>query len=680
MLAKNLVQTINNQNQGKKSKGHDLSGLLLPPPLTYYLHTRARPLSQANQTDLQISKIVEVLDIIMGSCLSFLFDAENDNNNNHNNNNNAASSSSPTSKSPLVEANDSRVTQAIDMGNYHSMATQQQQPVLAQDPAAPSAEEDNDVEQTPLQFILNMTGQHKPLDASDVTPTTLQDAIDEIRFIRKFAAEYLAAWEGAGVEGSGVSSSGGMLLENGSGYGGTGSGRGGGNSSRLGCLNLDKKTEDKDDHIDQAVRFALYDKPKQDFTSFTKISYDKSPEVRDLIYNAIRPNALFEFDTREEILQIIDVFKPVSLRRGQCVVRQGESGSEFYVVESGELSIHVTVRGGEGGHYHPGSIGIVGGGEPSEVKVGSYTKGSAFGELALIFGSPRAATITAMADNCKVWSLERDAYRSVISQIRYNQHKEKNAFLKTCVVSGNAFTDLFDEYQLEDLTIATKVDVYEAGEVILRQGEMGDTFYIVKSGRVDTYRKKGSGEEMVGSIEEKKTFGTTSLLKGAPNPYTYKAANRVTVFYLTRLDFETMMGRLQDVIDGNTVARTVHAKDASRDTSRRTFTTSMSHEEKYKCELHDLEHFKNLGKGAFGTVTLVQATKSKKVFALKAQSKDVIVKKGQQEHVLNELNITSEIEHPSIVRIHCAMQDDKYLYFLLDLLPGELLLLLCVAI
>ena len=106
----------------------------------------------------------------------------------------------------------------------------------------------------------------------------------------------------------------------------------------------------------------------------------------------------------------------------------------------------------------------------------------------------------------------------------------------------------------------------------------------------------------------------------------------------------------------------------------------MSHEEKYKCELHDLEHFKLLGRGAFGTVTLVQATRTKKVFALKAQSKDTIVRKGQQEHVMNELNITSEIEHPSIVRIHCAMQDDKYLYFLLDLLPGKLRLLVYVCV
>lgn len=593
----------------------------------------------------------------MGSCLSFLLDPDSADN--------TSSGGASKPRSPLVEVNDSRrLTQAIDMGNFHSKKgtkkadLPQDAPVAhhAAAVAAPSTlptasstntatgggEEVVDGEQTPLQFIFNMTGQNKPLDASDVTPATLQEATNEIRLIRKFAADYLAAVEGGGAS-SGIGDSAGFSMED-----------------QPQDKSDESKEEEEDDYNDKNVRLALYD--KQDFASFRKISYEKSPEIRDLIYEAIRPNALFEFDTKEELLQIIDVFKPVMITKGQCVVRQGEVGSEFYVVESGTLSVHVSFRGGGGG----GGMG-----EPSEVRVGTYTKGNTFGELALIFGSPRAATITAMTDDCKVWSLEREAYRSVISQIRYAQHIEKNAFLKSCVVSGHAFTDLFDEYMIEDLTIATKVDVYEAGEVILRQGEIGDTFYIVKSGRVDTYRNRSGdgGEERVGSIDEKKTFGTTSLLKGDPNPYTYMAANRVTLFYLTRRDFEAIMGRFQDVIDGNTVARTIHTKE--KDASRRTFTTTMSHEEKYRCELHDLEHFKLLGRGAFGKVTLVQTTRTKKVFALKAQSKHTIVSKRQQEHVMNELHITNDIDHPNIVRIHCAMQDDKYLYFLLDLLPGK---------
>ena len=250
----------------------------------------------------------------------------------------------------------------------------------------------------------------------------------------------------------------------------------------------------------------------------------------------------------------------------------------------------------------------------------------------------------------------------MISQLRYEQHQEKSAFLRTCVVADRRFTDIFDGTQIEDLTIATKVDSYEMGEVILREGEMGDTFFILKSGSIERY-KKGEGAVLV---EEKKAFGTTSLLKGVVSPYTYKAATPVTCYYLTRKDFEDLLGSFQDALDGNTIARS-----AIKSESKRTLKTSMSCDIKYECELSDLDFYNILGRGAFGQVSLVQAKETRKLFALKAQSKHYITKKGQIDHVLNEYSIMKDMEHPNILGIHCAMQDDHYLYFLLDLLPGE---------
>ena len=81
---------------------------------------------------------------------------------------------------------------------------------------------------------------------------------------------------------------------------------------------------------------------------------------------------------------------------------------------------------------------------------------------------------------------------------------------------------------------------------------------------------------------------------------------------------------------------------------------------------------KVLGQGAFGEVKLVQSKEDdKKVFALKTRSKHLIAEKGMRDHVLNEYRIMKEIEHPNIVRVHCAMQDEHHLYLLMDLLPGK---------
>eukprot|EP00585_Thalassiosira_rotula_P002035 CAMPEP_0196143800 /NCGR_PEP_ID=MMETSP0910-20130528/13719_1 /TAXON_ID=49265 /ORGANISM="Thalassiosira rotula, Strain GSO102" /LENGTH=763 /DNA_ID=CAMNT_0041405287 /DNA_START=117 /DNA_END=2408 /DNA_ORIENTATION=- len=450
---------------------------------------------------------------------------------------------------------------------------------------------------THVKLILKMTDD-KPLDATDISD--LKAAKNEIKFIRKFAQEFLEL--------------------------------------------KDEEVEEDARNAEKFVRGALYD--KQDFMSFRKVSYEKTEEIRSLIFDAIKPNVLFENETKAEMLQIIDVFKPQEFKKGDVVIQQGDEGSEFYVVESGNLSIQIAVKGKDG--------------EESQVHGGNYGRGGAFGEIALIFDTPRAATIKATSD-CRLWSIERKTYRSVIQQLRYEEHKEKNAFIKKCMVNGKKFTEVFDGGQIEDLTIATKVDSYKKGEVILREGQMGDTFYIVKSGKIETYAT--GRNKMLG---EKEVFGTTSLLKGVVSPLTYKAvSDDVEVYYLTRLDFESIMGPLQDALDGNTVARSV-----ARMESRKTMKTSMSTDQKYELELDDLDFFNVLGKGAFGMVTLVQSKATKKVFALKAQSKHYIEKKGQKEHVLNEYRIMREMEHPNILGMHCAMQDKEHLYFLLDLLPG----------
>lgn len=79
--------------------------------------------------------------------------------------------------------------------------------------------------------------------------------------------------------------------------------------------------------------------------------------------------------------------------------------------------------------------------------------------------------------------------------------------------------------------------------------------------------------------------------------------------------------------------------------------------------LNDLKLYNVLGRGAFGKVFLVQSKSNKKVFALKAQSKHNILRKGKADHILNEYRIMKLLDHPNILGIHCALQDDRYLFF-----------------
>ena len=94
--------------------------------------------------------------------------------------------------------------------------------------------------------------------------------------------------------------------------------------------------------------------------------------------------------------------------------------------------------------------------------------------------------------------------------------------------------------------------------------------------------------------------------------------------------------------------------------------------------MDDLDIKRTLGVGAFGRVKLVKVkakgqgdnSNGAKTFALKCLSKHSVVENGLQEHVLNEKKIMEGLNHPFILKFHCAIQDNKYIYFLLEILLG----------
>ena len=217
--------------------------------------------------------------------------------------------------------------------------------------------------------------------------------------------------------------------------------------------------------------------------SYVKKSIDKSAEVRNLIYEAIQSNILFETCSRQELEEILDIFEPVRCDKGDAVITQGENGKSFYVVEKGDLSINVAVPlGGESSGNNENDV--------VNMVVGYLSEGTAFGELALIYKSPRAATIKAETD-CKLWKVERSWYRGLLGQIRKRIHVEKRRFSGQVIVNskglknlkGKKFEELFRQDELNRIAELAKVESYDEGKVIIREGEEGDNFYMIQSVR-----------------------------------------------------------------------------------------------------------------------------------------------------------------------------------------------------
>lgn len=87
---------------------------------------------------------------------------------------------------------------------------------------------------------------------------------------------------------------------------------------------------------------------------------------------------MFSALEEKDLSIVIDAMKEVSFQANDVVIKQGDDGDDLYVVESGQLSCHRVMKEGEA---------------PTLLK--NYEPGEAFGELALLYNAPRAATITA---------------------------------------------------------------------------------------------------------------------------------------------------------------------------------------------------------------------------------------------------------------------------------------------
>lgn len=104
-----------------------------------------------------------------------------------------------------------------------------------------------------------------------------------------------------------------------------------------------------------------------------------------------------------------------------------------------------------------------------------------------------------------------------------------------------AKVELFSELERNDLERLAKVTVvrnYNAGDVIVKEGEMGVAFYVVAKGRVEVVHGAGTPDEhKIGELGPDDFFGEMSLLDNSLRSATVKALEATECLVLTRWDF-----------------------------------------------------------------------------------------------------------------------------------------------
>jgi len=96
-----------------------------------------------------------------------------------------------------------------------------------------------------------------------------------------------------------------------------------------------------------------------------------------------------------------------------------------------------------------------------------------------------------------------------------------------------------------------KVQVFQAGEVIIRQGEPGNQFYIIEEGDASCTKTLNNEDRELTTLSSGSYFGEIALLTQRPRQATVIAKNTCKCLCLDRRTFKRVMGPLEDILKRN---------------------------------------------------------------------------------------------------------------------------------
>lgn len=228
-------------------------------------------------------------------------------------------------------------------------------------------------------------------------------------------------------------------------------------------------------------------KSTRDFNLDLKV-YEKSAETEELIKNAIIANDFLNNMMDAERLQgIVNAMIPQVLEANSYVIKEGEIGGQLYVSAEGEYDV---IKNGK--------------------CIKTFGPGVVFGELAILYKARRFASIK-VTTKAFVWALDRKIFQKIMMKTGSQEREQNTKFLSSVKVLKG-----LSEEALLKIGDLLKREFYATGSTIIRQGDPGDKFYIIRGGSVTVTKRSNTGEvRIVGMLKRGECFGEQALLNSS---------------------------------------------------------------------------------------------------------------------------------------------------------------------
>jgi CRP-like cAMP-binding protein len=262
--------------------------------------------------------------------------------------------------------------------------------------------------------------------------------------------------------------------------------------------------------------------PRREAKTAIAAAVKKLPKTTDQIVRietAIAGNILFKDLGQGQKNALYEAMweETVGPGESEVIIKQGdEDADNFYIIDSGTVDIVV-----------------------DGANVAQLDAGKSFGELALMYFAPRAATCKA-ATEVTLWVMDRMTFRSFVLGDGEEERKRRKEFLGT--------VDLLKPLEEEErgkVADAMVEKKFADGEEIMTQGDEGDALYFLEKGEATVIK---DGEKVFQYTEVGQFFGELALMNNAPRAATVEASGEVVCLRLGRAEFERLVGSCQEVL------------------------------------------------------------------------------------------------------------------------------------
>jgi len=280
-----------------------------------------------------------------------------------------------------------------------------------------------------------------------------------------------------------------------------------------------------DTPIDTTDRFAMNEKDSATVES-----------IKQLLSRAT--STVFTELKGEHLMEVINALYQMDFTVGTDIIKQGDDGDRIYLIADGNVDIFVREESD---------------GEPADAitdkgsKVAALGAGSIFGELAPLYNCPRCATCTAASPVVSVWALDATDFKMLMVHARQAEYEKYEGWLHNVEILRS-----LSERDLSMLADALRVHRFREGTVILRQGDVGDRFFLLAEGKVGAYMQGDEGEKEVKVYDKQGDyFGEMALLKACPRLATVRCIEDSVTLSVSKPHFEKLLGPVHEKLKTN---------------------------------------------------------------------------------------------------------------------------------